>query len=154
MVFDGSATVVPASSSSWLNDLQPRLNRSGIQLVDVPCVLIDPVAAELVVSEPSVDYDPGVLDELNGTDRLGAELPAVLPGRYPLGAWIMPAGRDRGGPLAPARGVVEAVPLLTVPHDSVERAAQALVGLFEKVEPIGAWLDSPAALKRLLRPAR
>jgi hypothetical protein len=40
-----------------------------------------------------------------------------------------------------------------VPHDNVEEAAQALVRLFEKVEPTGAWLDRPAVLTEFLQRA-
>jgi hypothetical protein len=151
VVHNGRAIVLPASVSSWINVVQPRLNRLGIQIVDLPWLLIDPVAAEMVVPEPLVGYDHGVLDELDGADRLDSELPPVLPGRYPLQAWIVPG--DVEGPLSSARGLVEALPLLMVPHDTVEEAAQALVRLFEKVEPTGAWLDRPAVLTEFLQRA-
>jgi hypothetical protein len=151
VVHNGRAIILPASVSNWINVVQPRLNRLGIQIVDLPWLLIDPAAAEMVVPEPLVDYDHGVLDELDGADGLGSELPPVLPGRYPLQALVVPG--DVEGPLSSARGLVEAVPLLMVPHDNVEEAAQALVRLFEKVEPTGAWLDRPAVLTEFLQRA-
>lgn len=152
VVQNGRAIVLPALVSNWINAVQPRLNRLGIQIVDLPWLLIDPASAEMVVPEPLVGYDHGVLDELDGADRLGSELPPVLPGRYPLQAWVVPTG-DVEGPLSSARGLVETVPLLMVPHDTVEAAARALVQLFEKVEPTGAWLDRPAVLTEFLQRA-
>ena len=56
VVRDGSATILPFEVTSWLPDLQPRLNRYGGQLVDAPWVLIDPATAELVVPEPTVEH--------------------------------------------------------------------------------------------------
>ena len=153
VVRDGRATVLPFPVTTWLQDLQPRLNRSGAQLVDAPWVLIDPATAELVVPEPMVEHDGDVLDELDRTDRLGPEPPPLLPGRYPLGSWIIATRPDKEGPLSPGRGLVAAVPVLVVPDGDIGPAAQDLIALFEKVEPIGASPDSPASLIRLLQRA-
>ena len=153
VVRDGRATVLPFDVTGWLKDLQPRLNKSGIQVVDIPWVLIDPTAAEMVVPEPSVDYDRLVLEELGKTDKLGPELPAVLPGRYALRSWILGATAGDTRPLSPARQVGEAVALLTVPHEDLEAAGQALIGLFMHVEPIGALPEDPPTLARLLQQA-
>jgi len=104
------ALLLPAGLVAWVKQLQPRLARRGIQLVDLPWSTVDPATHELVVPEPTVEHDPTVLDGF-GDDRLGSELPAVRPGRYPLTAWflLMPPAEDDGPPEAlTASGLVAA----------------------------------------------
>jgi thiol-disulfide isomerase/thioredoxin len=150
VVRDGRAIVMPAMVTSWFSVLQPRLNRLGLQLVDLPWLPIDPTAAELVVSEPTVEHDRSVLDELDGAENVGTELSRVVPGRYPISAWLVPTRTDAAAPTA-ARALVEAVPLLVLPPNSgLEEAARLLVRMFEKVDLVGAWLDRPATVTEVL----
>jgi hypothetical protein len=101
-VRDGTdGLLLPAGLVAWVKQLQPRLSRRGIQLVDLPWSTIDPATHELVVPEPTVDHDPTVLDDF-ADDRLGSELPAVRPGRYPLKAWFLLMPRAEGDAAAEA----------------------------------------------------
>ena len=84
---------------------------------------------------------------------VGARAAAAAPRPLPLGSWIIATNPDKEGPLSPGRGLVAAVPVLVVPDGDMEPAAQDLIALFGKVEPIGASPDSPASLVRLLQRA-
>jgi thiol-disulfide isomerase/thioredoxin len=94
------ALLLPSVVRTWLEQLQPKLTRQGIRLVDTPFATIDPAAAELVVPEPLIVPDARVLAELPEPSLGRSELPGVEAGRYPLRAWALWHAGDR----EPSRG--------------------------------------------------
>ena len=152
---DGRGLVLPPQVALRLPELQTRLSRLGIQLADMPWVLVDPEACELVVPEPTIDYDTAVLGEFEPDLRLGSELPAIPPGRYPLQAWHLITTEDRVGPLSLAAAVALAIGLLG-PSGNVGEGGEAtagpladadrLVGVLERVPAYGVCSSSPQEL--------
>jgi peroxiredoxin len=153
---DGQGLLLPPRAAHWLPELQPRLARLGIQLADMPWTLIDPAACELVVPEPAIDHDTAVLGELDADVRLGSELPAVPPGRYPLQAWYLSTAEERVGRLPLVAAVAFAVGLLLGPHGDVNDGdestaeprpdADRLVGVLERVPAYGVRFSTPQEL--------
>jgi thiol-disulfide isomerase/thioredoxin len=148
IVGDGKAFLGPPAMVTWVKQLQPRLARARLQMVDVAAVTVDASSGELVIPEPTVDQDPSVLDGLEDDVTLGSELPPVGAGRYPIRAWFLTVPADRAGTMAPALGVAGAAPLVVATGDALPGALSDLVTLIEQVEVVGVSFDSPASLVR------
>jgi thiol-disulfide isomerase/thioredoxin len=145
VVANGVASLIPFNFQAFAPRLQPLLARRGIALADVPRPVVDLVAAELVVSEPSVRHDATVISRLVTDLGSGStERPAVLPGRYPLGAWCVIQPADRlVTQLTPAQAAAATVSLVLGPADAPARLQQ-LGGLFTGIAGKGLWYDSEA----------
>jgi hypothetical protein len=145
------AILLPPGLVNWTKQIQTKLARRGIVLVDTPFITIDPVAGELVVPIPSVPHDSDVLDELDDGARLAPELPHVGPGRYPIAAWYLNRGPDEVGPLSPGQAVASAYGRVATDADP-GRVGRQLALVFDQVAAYGIWLDRPAALDEQLDP--
>ena len=151
-VVDGAALLLPPGLVNWTKQIQTKLARRGIVLVDAPYVTIDLETGELVVPVPSVPHDPEVLTEVDRGARLSPELPHVRPGRYPITAWYLNRSPDEVGPLSPALGVASAYGLVSTDGDP-QVIGRGLARLFEQASAHGVWLDRPGALDEQLDPA-
>jgi hypothetical protein len=149
-VRDGQGLLLPPVVAAWVADIQPRLSRLGIQLVDGPRASVDPATSELVISAPTIEHDPSVIAELDDGVRLGSELPRVQPGRHPLRSWYLPSAEDRVGPLPHVQAVACAIPQLTGGVGDAQAALAQLVELTDRCETIGVWPDSPEHLAEQL----
>jgi hypothetical protein len=145
VVHDGDALLLPPGLVTHVKQLQPRLAKSGMTIVDTPKTWVDLATNELVVPEPTVPFDATVLAELDAEVKLGSELPWVRPGRYPLRAWMMSRRPDQLGRLSPALAVTTALPALYDLDELRERIDQLAV-LFETVTPYGLWFDNAGEL--------
>ena len=150
-VVGGRALLLPPGLVNWAKQIQTKLARRGIVLVDAPYVTIDPETGELVVPTPSVPHDPEVLDALDDGARLAPELPHIGPGRYPIAAWYLNRGPDAIGPMSPVEAVASIYGRLTTPADPAT-VGRRLALLFEQVPAHGVLLDRPAALDEYLDP--
>jgi hypothetical protein len=110
-------------------------------MVDTPRTFIDVASRSLVVPEPVVPFDAGVLDELDAEAKLGNELPWVRPGRYPLRAWFLARSPAQVGALTTGLAVTAAVPLL-YDLDDLRGEVERLGDLFDGVAPRGTWYSS------------
>ena len=138
MVRGGEAVLLPPGLVDFVKQLQPRLAKSGLCIVDSPRTLLDLATRELVVPEPAVPYDASVIAELDDGVKLGREMPWIRPGRYPLSTWFLGRSPEHLGKLSPAVAVTAALPTLYELDDlvaSVERVAD----LFTDVTPQGIW---------------
>jgi peroxiredoxin len=138
---DGEALLLPPGLVSYVKQLQPRLARAGMSIVDSPRTLVDFAARELVVPDPAIPFDASVIDELDAAAQRGSEQPWVRPGRYPLRAWFVARSPEQLGRLTPGIAVTAALPLLYDLDDlrgEVERTAD----LFRDVAPYGIWYES------------
>jgi hypothetical protein len=108
VLIDGRAVILPVQVQAWRDQLRPRLAKVGARVVDGPQAVVDPDAWELVVPQPAVPMDPGVLDELSEPPSRRSEPPMVEPGRHPLSRWAV--WRSEGSPEpTPAQVVTRAL---------------------------------------------
>ncbi len=146
-VVEGRALLLPSGLVHWAKQIQTKLARRGIVLVDAPYVSIDPESGELVVPTPSMPHDPKVLDELDDDARLAPELPHIGPGRYPIAAWYLSRGPDAIGPMSPVEAVASAYRLVSTGADADPGTiGRRLALLFERVNAYGVGLQRPADL--------
>jgi len=145
VVRDGSALLLPAGLMNFVKQLQPRLAKAGMGLVDTPRALVDIAAGELVVPEPTVAFDASVIAALDDGVKLGSELPFVRSGRYPLRMWFLTRSPEHVGELSAAVAVTAALPLLFNPGDLSAEVGR-LAGLFAAATPWGLWYQSPDQL--------
>jgi len=139
-VANGRGVVLPRGILSSLKTLQPRLHRAGIALVDAPMATIDPRIVSLVVPEPGLGDDAAVLAEVPEARRLGAELPRVEPGAYPLAAWAFPCGPGEQGRLTPGRALARALAAGAADDTTpIVEAATRLRPLLAEITPYGLW---------------
>src|SRR6185295_1208645 len=110
VVRDGQALLLPYGLVNFVKQLQPRLAKAGMSIVDTPRTFLDIPERELVVPEPAVPHDATVLDDLDAAATLGNELPWVRPGRYPLRAWFLSRSPEHLGALTPGVAVTAALP--------------------------------------------
>ena len=97
VVRDRHAVLLPDELRSSLPQVQPRLARAGLSLVDLPAALVDTSTTELVVPPPTIPHHEAVADSLGAVRVQGTELPPALPGRYRLAGWVFPdPGADVG----------------------------------------------------------
>ena len=126
--------LLPAGLVDFVKQLQPRLAKSGLCIVDSPRTLLDRRTRELVVPEPTVPYDASVIAELDDGVKLGSELPWIRPGRYPLRTWFLTRSAEHIGALSPAVAATAALPTLFELDDLVA-GVERLADLFGDVEP-------------------
>jgi hypothetical protein len=133
---EGEAVVLPSVLRNMWSVVAPRLGPLGLQVVDRPSISIDTGKAQLVVHEPVVPHDAAVLEGVDVGVRLGSELPAVAPGRYPLRVWVVATEERPAGPLSQAAAVAQSVGLVTrVP--GLQRVLDQLAELFVQTEGYG-----------------
>jgi peroxiredoxin len=138
MVRDGDAVLLPARLVDFVKQLQPRLAKIGLSIVDSPRTLLDLQARELVVPEPSIPHDASLIAELDDGVKLGGERPWIRPGRYPLRTWLLARGPAQLGPLSPALAVTGALPML-FDLDDLVGAVERFADLFTDVRGVGIW---------------
>jgi hypothetical protein len=148
VVGGGQALVLPLEVSDLLEQLTPRLARLGLVVVDEPYVSLDLRGAELVVSEPSLDLDPSVLDEVAEPSGRFAEPPRVEPGRYGIRGWFA-SDDERGQTRA---GLVSATLEGAVGVEPKELAAtvEDLDRLFDRIEVVPLPLGGPGEVADFL----
>ncbi|MFN8024871.1 MAG: PqqD family peptide modification chaperone [Acidimicrobiia bacterium] len=154
-VSDGRAVLLPAGLAEHVKQLQPRLAKVGATFVDTPSVWVDPVRGELVVPEPTVAFDAAVLDDVDRDVKLGAELPWVRPGRYPIGAWLVVRGPEEMGPLSPGIALTSTLGLV-FGIETIERTVEVvgqLTTMTERVPVMGTWYENPTELADQVRAA-
>ncbi len=138
MVRDGEAVLLPPGLVDFVKQLQPRLAKAGLAIVDTPRTLLDLRSRELVVPEPTIAHDASVIDACDDGVKLGKELPWIRPGRYPLRTWFLTRSPEHVGALSPGIAVTAAVPSLFDLDDLVEDVDR-LADLFTDVQPQGVW---------------
>jgi hypothetical protein len=138
----GTAALVPRDLLAWIDRLQNRLHRSGLQIVDTPISFIDLERRQLVVPPPTLSCDAAVLEELPAVAE-GREAPVVPPGRYDLRSWAFFLGRDRAGPLSRAAAVAVTGSVLDVTARGTRRTMELLGDLFSTVGASAIWYDHP-----------
>jgi len=142
---DGRAMLLPPHIVAWVKQLQPRLAKLRIQLVDSPFPTVDARTGDLVVLEPAIEHDPSVLAGMDQDVRLGSELPMVRPGRYPLSRWYFIVEEGQEGPLSRARAVAAGVGLIMGRTD-VRGAVDELMDIVSVVDGRGIVFDGPEEL--------
>ena len=153
LVAGDRAVLAPGVLRQWPELIERRLNARGLRFTDTPLALVDPVRAEVVVPEPSLDVDWSAFDALaeraGGRDRPD---PPVAPGRYPLVGWAFWLGADRAGPLSRAQGVMQAMQqrIETIDnaggHEGLQRALDEVAMVMRTVEPAAIAADDPVDL--------
>ena len=143
-VRNGEAMLLPPNLV-WIKELQPRLARKGIALVDAPYASVDPARRMLVVPQPSVGHDARLLDGLLGREpkRSGSEL-SVLPGEYPLTAWFLACEKERQGQVSPGLALASGLPLV-IGRD-IREAGEMLVPLMTEITSTAVYFETPADL--------
>jgi hypothetical protein len=141
-----------------IGQLQPRLAKIGLTLVDTPSSFVDPDTNELVVPRPTLPFDAAVLDEVDEGVALGrTELPLVEWGRYPLDAWFVYAVEsedaewrtDGSEPLRPALAVASTINQVVTNDDRATTAA-TLAGFVKAVPVRPVHYETAAQLTALL----
>ncbi len=144
------AGLIPMNFHAFAPRLQSLLARRGVALADAPGAEIDLTTAELVIPQPAVDHDASVLDRVTVPASSGGELPAVLPGRYPLIGWcVIQPGEQTFVPLSPAQAAAATVSSLVEADDPVQRLGQ-LGDLFTGVPAYGLWYYSDTEVADLV----
>jgi peroxiredoxin len=152
VVRDGEALLLPAGLVNFVKQLQPRMAKASMTIVDTSRTLLDVDARTLVVPEPTVPHDASVIDELDADVKFGGEMPWIRPGRYPLRAWFVTRAPDVRGPLTPGVAVASTVPLL-YDLDDLVGTVEHLAGLFADVPALGIWYESAEDLVAQVRAA-
>jgi thiol-disulfide isomerase/thioredoxin len=146
-----SAILLPGVVMQWLEDVQPRLSRLGVRLVDQPYSIIDPDRLELVVPEPRVKVDGAALADIAESAPSRSEPAPVEPGRYPLRAWTVWETDDIEGPLTRARAVAAGLPSIMSNPGDLEALLLQLGSLVERISPISLAFNTPEELADTLK---
>ena len=152
MVRGDEAVLLPPGLVGFVQQLQPRLAKSGLCIVDSPRTLLDLTARELVVPEPSLTHDASVIAELDDGVKLGSEMPWIRPGRYRLSTWFLTRSPEHLGGLSPAVAATSALTTL-YEHDDLVASVERLADLFGDVTPEGIWYDNADELVDQVRAA-
>jgi hypothetical protein len=143
VVREGQGYLLPSFLYRTYDVVPSRLSRLGLQIADRPWVCLDPSMAEIVIDEPRIPYDPGVLAEMHHGFPTGSELPAVDPGRYPLDRWVF-AAEGPSGLLSAASSAARAVGLVTSAA-SLQTVLDEVVGLFGRTQGFAVAHEAPTA---------
>ena len=136
LVGDETAILLPSIVVQWIEQIQPKLNRLGVRLVDEPYSRVDPERLELVVSEPLVRVDESALAALPEPGKSRSELPRVEPGRYPLRAWTVWETSEPDRELTRARAVAASLPSVIAGLGGLDDLLPQLGSLLERISPM------------------
>ncbi|MGH9028066.1 MAG: PqqD family peptide modification chaperone [Acidimicrobiales bacterium] len=142
----GEALLLPSGARELTGQLESRLSRAGVQLVDRPVVLVDPSTAELVVPEPTVGHEPAVLDSIDRDLGLTSDPGPLSPGRYRIRSWLMECSAGAEGPITGALAVALAGSSLVAATDQLSVALSRVALVTEALPPSGISWSSPAGL--------
>ncbi|MGH2572525.1 MAG: PqqD family peptide modification chaperone [Actinomycetota bacterium] len=131
-----AAVLLPSVVLQWLEEMQPRLTRLGVRLVDEPYASIDPELLELVVPEPRVQLDELALAAVEEPKPSRSELPRVKPGRYPLRAWTLWESAEPEAELTRARAVAASLSSVFIGPDAFDSVLPQLGRVLERVSPV------------------
>ena len=145
------ALLLPDVVMTWLDKVQSRLVRAGVQLVDAPRAVVDPASAELVIAAPSFEVDASVLDELPEPARASAQADPVSPGRYPIARWILWDSQDGLGTSRARTVAAAAAALISLAPEDAAAALDRAADLTSRVPMTFLAGDSPADLMAGLR---
>lgn len=127
-----------------LDRLQAFAARRGIAFADVAFPEIDLDTVELVIGEPQVAHDSGVLARWDTPMGSSSELPPVLPGRYPLLAWgVMHPADSAVTRFTRAEAAAATLSFVLDTDDAPARLGQ-LGDLFAQIDGFGLWYHSEA----------
>ncbi|HEY3210168.1 MAG TPA: PqqD family peptide modification chaperone [Actinomycetota bacterium] len=146
-----TAILLPSVVTQWLEDVQPRLSRLGVRLVDEPFSTIDLERLELVVPEPRVQLDQAALAGVLEPAQSRSELPRVEPGRYPLRAWTLWETDELEGQFSRARAVAASLPSVISDPDDLDDLLPQLGRLVERISPVPLVFDTPEELSERLK---
>lgn len=149
-VADGKAVVLPPAVRSSLKVLQPHLRRVRWQLADVPLCIIDAEAGEIVVPEPALTIDYGVIEEIEAREKGSKEVPRVVPGRYPIAGWALPSEAENGA-LSRAMAVALSLPAVDDSSLGIEGTVEALATLFSRTKTVAVAVGKPKEMVNDLR---
>lgn len=140
---EGGIGLIPANFYAFGPRLQPLLARKGLALVDCRFPQIELRTAEVVIPAPNIEVDERVLSAVAADRDLGrGELPAVLPGTYPLiGCCFLFPGPSSVVPLSAAQAAAAAISIVATPGTTAERLVE-LARLFERIPADGIWYFS------------
>lgn len=150
-VADRGVGLMPIDFNAFAPRLQPLLAQRGVALADVRFPEIDLATGEVVLPAPTIEHDPAVPDVVGLAGTLGtAELPWVLPGRYPLIGWcvIYPGDRERVE-LSPAQAAAATVSYV-LDADDPRAAVRELGDLFTRIPVHGLWYHSDTHMADLV----
>lgn len=145
------AVVAPWVLRHQRPQLEARLRRLGLRVVDVPFVSIYPRTGELVVPSPALELASEVLDLLEPSEPPASPEPPPVPaGRYRIRGWGIP-GR---GPEPLSRAAAVAA-VMTGRIDSAHLGGQDLLDVlahvFEHAQPIPLSGDLPGFVSEIAR---
>jgi len=149
----GRAVLLPDVVMTWLDQVQSKLARAGVRLVDAPRAVVDPASAEVVVTAPSFEFDASVLEELPAPARAASEAEAVPPGRYPLAQWFLWDWEGGSGISRARTAAAAAAAFISVPPADAATALDRAADLTSRVPTTFLGGDSPADLVTGLRAA-
>jgi thiol-disulfide isomerase/thioredoxin len=150
-IVGNSAILLPSVVMQWLEDVQPRLSRLGVRLVDQPYSTIDPDRLELVVPAPRVKVDEAALADVSEPAPSRSEQPRVEPGRYPLRAWTVWETEEMDVPLSRAKAVAASLPSIMANPGDLEALLPQLGSLVERISPIPLAFDTAEELAASLK---
>lgn len=151
-ILDGKAVLLPAIVANWIEEVQPKLARAGLRLVDVPFATVDTFSAELVVPAPALDLDLVALSKLPGDKPAPSEGSPVVPGRYPIAAWCL-WPTDPEQKLSRAASVAAALPYIQGPLETLPDVIGQMDDLFQRVTALPVSGDDPAPFLASLKNA-
>jgi hypothetical protein len=147
----GRGVLLPAAAIGWLDRIQPPLARLGFRLVDQPFTHLDVMRAEMVVPSPAVGMAEAVLATLPDPPARSSEPESVPPGRYPLGAWLLPERLWGNEPLSPARAAAAALGTVIGEPSDLAPGLEAFVSMLQSLDALAVPMDSPTAFTDALR---
>ncbi len=149
----GGVGLLPPNFYAFAPRLQALLAQHGMALADNRWPEIDLNTNEVLVPEPQIPHDPKVLGDLNAGGLGFSELPAVLPGRYPLIGWCsIHPGDHELVELSPAQGAAANLSFVFHTGDPAERLTE-LGELFMDVPAYGLWYYDDTQLVELIAAA-
>jgi hypothetical protein len=152
LIADGGAIVVPDGLRAEMAGIETRLNVAGLQVVDAPTLGLE-ADGHIVVPEPAISVDAAALAEYDlDSGPLGRELPAVLPGRYPITAWAFVTGEPGAGPVGRAQGIAAAAQQVrNAATVGAQHALEVVAAALADAPMSGIWWDESGQLVKRLR---
>lgn len=146
--------LIPLAWHSFAPRLQALLAARGVALGDAPHPEIDLATAEVVIPDPAIPHDPAVIAGVS-LDLTGArgELPAVLPGRYPMRGWCTAHPGDHLMVRFSRAEAAAATVSFCLDTDDRPARVRQLGELFSTVPAYGLWYYSDVQLADLISQA-
>jgi hypothetical protein len=142
------AIVAPDGIRFEMANVETRLDRAGLQVIDAPVLHLEPESGCIVVPEPALTVDRTALADFERRyPPTGREREPVRPGRYPIAVWAFTTEKEQAEAVSGAQAVAAAAQqVVNADGLGAQHVLDTMAAVVERTAVSGMCWQDPAEL--------